>query len=1502
MKREVFAVLITFGLLLVTGESVFGIIAENEDIEPMIPEFDFQFSGGNGTKINPYKISNITELQWMGNTSNLDKHFIFINDINASATLTWNGGNGFDPVGDSSNRFDGSINGNGYKIINLLINRSSDDFVGLVGDLGVTGYLSNITMLNASINGEDICGILAGRSFKGTIHNCSVNGSVKGSTNIGGLVGRNHEGKISNCFSGCNVIGRGQKIGGMVGYNEDAKTFENCSSRSYVKGTENVGGLIGDNEGSFIEWSNSTSMVIGTGAVGGLIGYNHFYSRITNCHSRFEINSTRDNIGGLIGKNQNNCPIFHSGSIGKINGRNQLGGIAGYNNQKIINSSSEVEITGQSMIGGLVGENHGEIRNCTADAEIEGVQRLGGLVGDGRDKSIYDSISYGNVTGTTYYIGGFVGGIISIDVINCRSYANVNSTGEYVGGFAGYPSLSNIKNSLSDCEVKGETNVGGFLGVNSYCIIENCHSFGWVNSTKDYTGGFIGLNLGTISNCSSLSNVNGKKSTGGLIGKNNNNYEIKECFSNGNVTGTDYIGGLIGENYGKILNCYSQGGVNGPMNKLAYFGGLLGYNNGRVTNSYSTGKVTGTFRKGFIGDNYGTVQNSFWDYESSGVTYSDGGTGKNSSEMKSQNTFSSAGWDFNETWYIIEDETYPMLSNNLMDYSVPVFLDDYTNISGSTGTNFTFNISVTDNIGLSFVMVEFWYGNGSHLEKQLKLNNTYKTFTELPVNSTDTLYYFFHARDFKGNTNSTPIKNVTINDILIPFFSNETTQNNGTTGDQFQFKIYAYDNIGIQNVYLEYWSNFTKKTNVSMEENGYFIKNILLPSNVTNISYQFHAVDLSFNWKSTDVKTLLVLDNDKPLFGKDLTADNWTTGDIVEFSIIVQDNINVNSVKIEYWFGSGPRFNESMVFDSGSYTFDLMIPPDSLDQLHYIFHAVDTSGNWNRTDQIDVAVLDDDRPIFGMDGSAVLGTTGEQYRFGIGVVDNIGIEEVKVEYWFGEGPHTNVTMTGGGPFSHIADIPLDSSETLHYIFHASDTSGNWNHTPQVDVDILDNDLPAFMEDLSDTTATTGDNFSFEIEVTDNIGISDVYVEYWFGTGDHNNESMISVDSFGLRIEIPSDSVERLNYIFHAVDESGNWAHTDRVDIQIADNDMPEMIADESPDEAFTGEDLEIIIRATDNIGLAEVELIWMIGSDIDEQRVDMDLESGNYVHTIQVPVDTVDPLRYVMRIIDTSGNIFESDEATITITDSISPTVDPVDDITVYDGQDLDVNVTGSDNIGIASYSWEGAPIDADGSELKGIVTVPGDHDITVTISDEEGNTDSTTFRVTVLAEDHDTDSDGIPDLVEMEWGLSIEDPSDGEEDADNDGMSNALEYANGTLPFDDDTDDDGMPDGWEDSYGLDPTTSSSDNDADGDGKTDLEEYREGTDPLIKEKEDDDDGGGSPIVIIVIIAVVILIAIGLLLFFLTRKKEEKLENEPSDGQDTSENAIEDPRDDENENP
>ncbi len=237
-----------------------------------------------------------------------------------------------------------------------------------------------------------------------------------------------------------------------------------------------------------------------------------------------------------------------------------------------------------------------------------------------------------------------------------------SSTGrDYIGLFGYVDSDGLIKNlcleNIDVNAVNGDV-VGGLAGNNSGTII-NCYSTGIVTGNGEFVSGLVGLNYGTITNCYFTGSVSGHYSVGGVVGGNYVTFTITNCYSSGSVSGYNYVGGFVGLNNGTITNCYSSSSVSGNDN----VGGLMGGNWYTVTNCYSTGSVTGNLNVGgLVGDgdaNY--VNASFWDVNTTGQSSSDGGEGKTTDEMKTENTFTDSGWDFIDIWNIGEKQTYPFL-------------------------------------------------------------------------------------------------------------------------------------------------------------------------------------------------------------------------------------------------------------------------------------------------------------------------------------------------------------------------------------------------------------------------------------------------------------------------------------------------------------------------------------------------------------------------------------------------------------------------------------------------------------------------------------------------------------------------------------------------------------------------------------------------------------------------------------------------------------------------
>jgi len=273
---------------------------------------------------------------------------------------------------------------------------------------------------------------------------------------------------------------------------------------------------------------------------------------------------------------------------------------------------------------------------------------------------------------------------------------NINIEGDItVGGIVGYLLESTITNSSTSALntlITGNGNTGGLIGKSYFGTIENCNTAGSVQSTGIGTGGLVGENsfysvinnsfsdadifssswgvgglvgnnMSPVNNCYATGEVNGGSRTGGLIGKHKNS--VNMSYSLGDVNGNSFmVGGLIGDiDVGTISNCYAHGHVtvNGTAQQI---GGFAGYNNdASITNCYSIGSITGGSENigGFIGENTGLINNSYWDLNNSSIANSNGGEGKTTQEMMQQATFEN--WDFDNYWTIDESISYPYLGD-----------------------------------------------------------------------------------------------------------------------------------------------------------------------------------------------------------------------------------------------------------------------------------------------------------------------------------------------------------------------------------------------------------------------------------------------------------------------------------------------------------------------------------------------------------------------------------------------------------------------------------------------------------------------------------------------------------------------------------------------------------------------------------------------------------------------------------------------------------------------
>ena len=215
---------------------------------------------GNGTAESPYLVNNASDLKMVADMTNNTAanncyghaYYKQTADIDLSEYTNWT------PIGvyiNSNSVFNGSYNGDYYKISNLNVNYDKL-YTGLFGRINSASQ--NAVVKNLSVSGEVsgtkgcVGGIIGETGYGATIENCDFTGTVRGLTLVGGITGKIQCGAtITNCYANADITATSGDAGGIVGgilvgannYSTDAK-ISNSYFAGKVSGT-GIGGICG---------------------------------------------------------------------------------------------------------------------------------------------------------------------------------------------------------------------------------------------------------------------------------------------------------------------------------------------------------------------------------------------------------------------------------------------------------------------------------------------------------------------------------------------------------------------------------------------------------------------------------------------------------------------------------------------------------------------------------------------------------------------------------------------------------------------------------------------------------------------------------------------------------------------------------------------------------------------------------------------------------------------------------------------------------------------------------------------------------------------------------------------------------------------------------------------------------------------------------------------------------------------------------------------------------
>jgi len=268
---------------------------------------------------------------------NLTGNHTLMNDLDSTtagyeelASPTANQGKGWQPIGDSQDPFRGMLDGQGYRIAGLYINRPSEYHVGLLGYVAEEAEIRNVRVEDIDICGEGHVGGLAGSNYGEVTDSCSI-GSVRGVGYFGGLIGLNR-GTVARSYSAGNV-----------------------TEREIVNGYSTL------------------SMTPGY-AIGGLIGWNN--GAVSDSYSVAHVLWDSPSVCGLIGANLNLSTILNTYAAGNVSGYEDTCGLC-TRNSTVSNSFWDVETTGSTESPAGTGKTTVEMMDITTftDTATEGLDK-----------------------------------------------------------------------------------------------------------------------------------------------------------------------------------------------------------------------------------------------------------------------------------------------------------------------------------------------------------------------------------------------------------------------------------------------------------------------------------------------------------------------------------------------------------------------------------------------------------------------------------------------------------------------------------------------------------------------------------------------------------------------------------------------------------------------------------------------------------------------------------------------------------------------------------------------------------------------------------------------------------------------------------------------------------------------------------------------------------------------------------------------------------------------
>ena len=532
--------------------------------------------------------------------------------MTADITYDKSSENNFRTIGNSSNFFSGTFDGNGKTISGININKSDGNYKGIFGL--VNGTVKNLVVINSSIVAYQNVGAIVGYLNSGTIENCHVGNDVTISAQnyAGGIAGLSGGGTIIGCTSAATIAVRqsdAEWAGGIVGA---TSLSESPSILTHNIFTGAITGDLKDYIGAIVGWGNEYATLTnnvytstgfkGIGKENSIEGDDvdgetkHAYSITEGAYvtvdfagdatTKYSPNGISVHAAGmkyastlyfssssvdlLLSKKTDYPLLRYSATTGTLSGTAITGNKDAYTLTMAKPASTitaNIAFWGEENGADGTSEEKAYVITGTEGLDLLAQEVNAGTSYEGKYFKLGDNIAYdkdkeNNFTPIGYtkidennhaierpFSGHFDGNGKTISGINLN-----NSDVDNHGIFG--PVDGTVKNLVvSNCSIVADHNIGAIVGV-LHGTIENCHVGSDVTlSGHKHVGGIAGWCAATIKGCTSAATITGTNGSGdnannlgGIVGATNGPSSLTDNLFTGAITGD--LGQYIGAIFG----------------------------------------------------------------------------------------------------------------------------------------------------------------------------------------------------------------------------------------------------------------------------------------------------------------------------------------------------------------------------------------------------------------------------------------------------------------------------------------------------------------------------------------------------------------------------------------------------------------------------------------------------------------------------------------------------------------------------------------------------------------------------------------------------------------------------------------------------------------------------------------------------------------------------------------------------------------------------------------